>query len=157
MRFCAPPSRSLATACQSPAERLHRPAVRIGPFTIRHPVGPRPTPAAAAPRAGSPVASSTATAARVEILLAQAERAQAGRRPDALGQVEDAGRQVVGAERRGEPRGRPGHGRRDARGDVREHGRMGLGVRQVEPAAEDVAQACGAAPCRRWRGPCPPG
>jgi hypothetical protein len=51
----------------------------------------------------------------------------------------DAAGQVLAAERGGEPRRRLGRRRRVQRGDVAEHGRVRLGVREVERAAQQVA------------------
>ena len=73
-------------------------------------------------------------------LFRHAERTQRLRRADRPRQRRDAGGSIGDAERPGDLVHRLGNGRRIVGQRVRQHDRVGLGMRQVEQAAQRVAK-----------------
>ncbi len=75
----------------------------------------------------------------------------AQRRADGFGKIAERRAPGDAAEERRRPAQQLGHGRGVEGDRVRQHDRVGLGMRQVEACRRACGRACGAAPCRPCR------
>src|SRR6185503_6232804 len=76
----------------------------------------------------------------IQILLLQPDVLQGERRADLCREIVQSARGIRRAERAGDPRHHVRRGVRIVGGRVRQHDHVGLGMRQVEAAAERVAE-----------------